>query len=84
MREMRAAAARILDQHLGNLGEMENGHTEVTKALGSEGGSHHTTTDPSGSKLGRDDGREWVVTTDTNTHLDCSSVRVLERKPGKT
>jgi len=41
---------------------------EVTETLGGEGGSHHTATNPSGSKLGRDDGRKWVITTDTDTH----------------
>ena len=52
--------------------------TKVTETLGSEGGGHHATTNPSGSKLGRDDSREWIVTPDSNTHLNGCSARILE------
>ena len=82
MREMRAAARKITDQYLGNLGEMDQ-RTEVTETLSSKCGSHHTTTNPGRSKLGGDDGRKWVVTTDTDTHLVTRSAQVLERKSGE-
>jgi len=48
--------------------EGDEGGSKVTKTLGSEGSGHHTTTDPSGSKLGRDNSRKRVVTTDSDTH----------------
>ena len=70
MRATREAADKILDQRLAELGGIENGRTKVTETLGGECGSHHTATNPSGSKLGRDDGGKRVITTDPNTHLN--------------
>jgi hypothetical protein len=80
MRETRAAAGKILDQCRADHPETENYRTKVTKALGSEGSGHHTTTNPSRSKLGGDDGGERIITADTNTHLNCYSAWVIERK----
>jgi len=48
--------------------EGDEGGSKVTKTLSSEGSSHHATTDASRSKFGRDDSREWVITTDTDAH----------------
>ena len=79
MRATRQAAGGMVDQFLCNLGNMEDLHTKVTEALGGEGGSHHTATNPSGSKLGGDDGRKRVVATDAEAHLNGCSARVLER-----
>jgi hypothetical protein len=42
--------------------------SKVAETLGREGRSHHAATNPSGSKLGRDDSRKRVVTTDSNPH----------------
>ena len=82
MREMRAAARKITDQYLGNLGEMDQ-RTEVTETLSSKCGSHHTTTNPGRSKFGGDDGRKWVVTTDTDTHLVTAQHKFLNENRGK-
>ena len=41
---------------------------KVAPALEGKDGGHKTAADVGGSELGGDDGREWIVTTDSNTH----------------
>ena len=54
-------------------------HT-VAPALGRKDGSHHATTDATGSEFGSDDAGHGVVTSDTDTlHGKDSSKEMLER-----
>ena len=74
MKATRAAAVKFYFYFIFILGkegtnEKKGVLTEVTPALICEYGSHHPTTNFGGSKLGGNDGRKRIISSNTDTHL---------------
>lgn len=61
---------RLSQSRLVGLGDNKryHGRSKLPYALHCENGCHHSSSPSGRCELGRDDGTEWVVTTDTDTH----------------
>lgn len=66
VRSVDGSDERLLEANNGD--ESNDTSTELAKTLHGEDGTHHGSSPLGSSELGGDDGGEWVVTTNTNTH----------------